>query len=131
LGRLPDLHGLTMARRGLGRYPSAKKTVVDGITFHSKREAKRYQELKFLEAAGAIKGLELQPVFTLYAGDEPLLLRSPRYPNGRKLKYIADFRYYDLARHCIVIEDAKGHRTDVYKIKKALMEVMGFLVDEV
>ncbi|MDD3747626.1 MAG: DUF1064 domain-containing protein, partial [Anaerostipes sp.] len=39
----------------------ARKTVIDGITFDSKREAKRYQELKLLEQAGEISYLELQP----------------------------------------------------------------------
>lgn len=33
---------------------NAKKTAVDGITFDSKREAKRFEELKELEAAGVI-----------------------------------------------------------------------------
>jgi dsDNA-binding SOS-regulon protein len=42
---------------------NAKKTVVDGITFHSKKEADRYCELRLLQKAGQISHLELQPVF--------------------------------------------------------------------
>ena len=42
-----------------------KKTVVDGITFDSRKEAKRYQELKLLEKAGEIKDLRRQVVHLL------------------------------------------------------------------
>ena len=38
----------------------SKRTVVDGITFDSKKEANRYCELKLLEKSGEIKNLELQ-----------------------------------------------------------------------
>ncbi len=39
----------------------AQPTIVDGIRFHSKGEARRYQELRLLERAGEITNLELQP----------------------------------------------------------------------
>ena len=42
-----------------------KKVNVGGIVFDSKLEAKRYQELKFLERVGDIKDLQLQPSFDL------------------------------------------------------------------
>lgn len=42
-----------------------RKTVIDGIHFPSKLEAARYQQLKLLELAGQITGLELQPRFEL------------------------------------------------------------------
>ena len=42
-----------------------KKTVVDGITFDSRKEAKRYQELKLLEKAGEIKDLRRQVKYEL------------------------------------------------------------------
>jgi hypothetical protein len=60
-----------MARRG-ARMPqerrskfNARKTVVDGIVFHSAKEARRYGELKLLEKTGEIRGLILQPSFPL------------------------------------------------------------------
>ena len=37
-----------------------KKTVYDGITFDSKKEAQRYSELKLLEKVGKIKNLKRQ-----------------------------------------------------------------------
>ena len=60
----------------------AVKTVIDGITFDSKREAKRYTELKLLEKTGMITHLELQPEYQITI-------------NGAKIcKYRADFRYF-------------------------------------
>jgi len=96
---------------------NAKKTVVDGITFDSKAEARRYGELKLLERAGLISKLKLQPKYVLI----------PAYTNGngrkiRAMHYIADFEYYDHERKRIVIEDVKGHKTREYKLKKKLFE---------
>ena len=42
-----------------------RKAVIDGITFDSKKEAQRYTELKLLEKAGKITGLQLQREFEL------------------------------------------------------------------
>ena len=50
--------------KGASKY-KAQKTEVDGILFDSKKEAKRYAELKFLEKAGEISNLVLQPLFVL------------------------------------------------------------------
>ena len=92
----------------------AKKTVVDGITFDSKKEARRYQELKLLERAGVIKDLSLQPNF--------LLQDKFKYKEKteRKIEYIADFQYYVIKDKKWVIEDVKGYKTDVYKLKRKL-----------
>ena len=94
-----------------------RKAVIDGITFDSKKEARRYSELKLLKKAGRIENLELQPSFVLVDG----------YVNGagkkiRPMTYKADFRYYDVMEKCEVIEDVKGVRTEVYKLKKKLFE---------
>ena len=79
-------------------------TVVDKVRFASKREAKRYAELKLLERAADISELELQPKFLLGTDDTPFLIRSKGYPNGRRAVYLADFRYRDRAGE-VVIED--------------------------
>ena len=87
---------------------SAIKTEVDGFIFASKREAKRYSELKLAERNGDISNLELQPKF-------PLIV------NGKKVAtYIADFRYTE--RGEVVIEDSKGFRTAIYRLKKKMVE---------
>ena len=92
---------------------NARKTVVDGITFDSKKEARRYSELKLMEKAGDIYNLELQPRF--------LLQDKFRYKGKtfRKVEYVADFRYTDKTGATIV-EDVKGFLTDVYSLKKKL-----------
>lgn len=81
-----------------------KRCEVDGISFMSQGEARRYSELKLLEKAKQIQGLQLQVKIPLYA----------------KINYIADFVYYENGKK--VIEDFKGFRTSVYKIKKKLIE---------
>ena len=103
------------------------KTELDGITFASRHEASRYAELKLMQKAGLISDLQLQRVFTL--------IDTQRDRNGkiieRPVKYIADFVYKD-ADGRTVVEDAKGMRTDVYKIKRKLMlSIYGIRIKEV
>jgi hypothetical protein len=96
-----------------------KRTVVDGITFASKREAKRYGELKMFERTGVIRELKLQVPFDVVL-------------NGTKVcRYIADFAYIDFKERYIV-EDAKGKRTALYILKSKLMKaVLGIEIVEV
>lgn len=92
----------------------AKKTEVDGIKFDSKKEAKRYITLKELEKKGNIEKLILQPRFLLQEGFRK---------NGkayRKIEYVADFMYEQDGK--LIIEDVKGIKTDVYKLKQKLFE---------
>lgn len=121
-------------KRKRGRYGNVKKPVVDGHRFDSQREADRYGELKLLEYADKIFGLRLQPRYPIVIGRVPVVKRSERYPNGRPLTYVADFSYIDTATGNRVIEDVKmqsGHKTEVYKIKRALMDAMGYSITEV
>jgi len=89
----------------------ARKTVVDGVTFASAKEAARYAQLRTLERAGLVKGLILQP-------------RFPLVVNGEKVcTYVGDFEYRDETGGR-VIEDVKGVKTDVYRIKNKLMRAV-------
>lgn len=100
------------------KYGSVKKSV-NGIVFDSKRESNRYQELMVLEQAGEIKNLRLQVPFELI----------PKSKYGMPIRYIADFVYYENEQ--LIVEDAKGVRTPVYKIKRRLMaEVYGIQIKE-
>lgn len=92
----------------------ARKTVVDGITFDSRREAKRYGELKLLERAGAIKGLRRQVRYELIPAFD---VGGKHY---RPTSYVADFVYTDCETGGEVVEDCKGYRTDVYRLKAKL-----------
>lgn len=93
---------------------NAVKTLVDGIKFDSRKEAKRYQELKLLERAGAIKELELQPRFLL---QDKFTLDRKTY---RKIEYVADFKFWDNGKRSWIVEDVKGVKTEVYKLKKKI-----------
>jgi len=99
----------------------AKPTVVDGIRFASKKEANRYMELKLLVLAGEIEGITLQPGFKLGTDDAPVLMRSARYPNGRRASYFADFKY-KCKDGREIIEDVKGMDTPLSKLKRAVVE---------
>jgi len=95
-----------MARSKYGN----KKVIVDGYKFDSKVEARRYQELRWMECSGAIHDLELQPKY-----DFPI-----KYASNRKVTYTADFKY-TLGSDTIV-EDVKGVGTAAGKLKWALMK---------
>ena len=102
-----------MGRKGdkLSKY-RAKKCVIDGIKFDSLKEGARYQELKLMERANAISNLELQPKFKLQDGFNHQGKRE------RAIHYVGDFQYIENGR--VVVEDTKGFRTDVYKIKRKM-----------
>ena len=85
----------------------AKAKVVDGIRFPSAREARRWQELKMLQHVGRIRSLERQVPIELHAAG-----------GGRVGRYVADFRYYDVERGRLIVEDAKGFKTALYTWKK-------------
>lgn len=80
-----------------------KKITIDGIEFDSKKEAQRYWELKLLQRAGVISGLELQKKYELIPTQ-----RIDGKVVERAIKYIADFAYIKDGRQ--VVEDVKGYR---------------------
>lgn len=89
-----------------------KKTVIDGITFDSIKESQRYLILKDMLKNKQIEDLQLQPKF--------LLQDSFKY-NGKtekKIYYIADFSYIKDGK--LIVEDVKGKKTAVYKLKRKL-----------
>lgn len=104
----------------------AKSTILDGVKFASKREAKRWTELQLLERGGEIANLVRQFKISMEGRDGPILT-----PTGRKAAYVADFVYYDNRLKCCVIEDAKGFPTPEYKLKRAILAAMGLPIKEV
>ena len=91
----------------------SKKTIIDGITFDSKKEGLHYLELKRRQELGEISNLELQPSFLL---QEKFKRDGKTY---RPITYIADFRYVEEGK--VIVEDVKGFKTPEYKIKKKLL----------
>jgi len=96
----------------------AQRTEAFGMTFDSKKEAKRYGELRALQIAGVISDLTCQVHMPLY-GQNGML----RTDHGRQIKYVADFVYREDGVE--VIEDTKGVRTPEYRLKKAILKSMG------
>jgi hypothetical protein len=94
----------------------AEPIIVDGVRFASKKEARRYGELKLLARLGKIDGLIVQPKYRLLI--LPFLGRE-RVSVG---EYIGDFQYVE--HGAIVVEDVKGVRTPVYRLKKRLVEAL-------
>lgn len=92
-----------------------KPTVIHGIKFDSAREGNRYRVLSALNNSGHIAMLQLQVPFTFSINGAEL-----RYASGRKVKYVADFVYTQDGKR--VVEDVKGIKTDLYKLKAALMK---------
>ena len=78
--------------------------------------------MKLLERSGAILDLELQPRYPLGTDAEPVLIRSKGYPNGRRVCYVADFRYYDTREARVIVEDTKGFDTPAARLKRAFTE---------
>lgn len=101
-----------------------KKVIYDGIKFDSKKEGSYYLKLKAMEELGIIRDLKLQVKFEL----------QPSYKfNGktiRAINYIADFTYYDENNKYHIV-DTKGIKTDVYKIKKKMMQYKGYEIEEI
>ena len=89
-----------------------RKTVVDGITFDSAAEARRWEVLRMLERTGAVSGLERAVSFPLYVQCVEV---------GR---YVADFVYFWPNRDR-VIEDVKGVQTAVFRLKARIMAAQG------
>lgn len=114
------------------------KTEVDGIVFDSRKEARRWKELRLLEDEGHISDLQRQVRFELIpAQKEP----DTRGPKGgvikgktieRKVEYVADFVYTDAETGEMVVEDTKGMKTKDFIIKRKLMlYVHGIRVREI
>jgi hypothetical protein len=89
-----------------------KRTQVDGHSFMSKAESKRYLYLLLVQKSGEIENLQLQPAFKIEM-------------NGRKIcKVILDFSYFDKNLSKWVYEDVKSKATDtpISRLKRKLVE---------
>lgn len=121
-----------------------RKIIVDGITFDSKKEAKRYKELKMLEKAGIIRDLKRQVKYVLipaqYGRTDEVYIKGNnkgKQKKGRLIErecaYYADFVYMQNGN--TIVEDVKGYRNgqayNLFVIKRKLMlYVHGVIVKE-
>lgn len=94
--------------KGKPRIKNVKRKLVNGIEFDSTKEARRYQDLELMQQAGQIFELRRQVPF-------PIAI------NGMTVcVWLADFVYRQAGQD--VIEDVKGWKTDVYLLKKKLVQ---------
>ena len=90
--------------------------------YASVKEARRAEQLKLEQAAGAITGLQEQVRYELI----------PKQEGERACAYVCDFRYY--RDGALVVEDVKSpaSRTPEYIIKRKLMlQVHGIRIREI
>ena len=108
--------GLRSARfllnSGSSKY-GAQRIQLDGHVFASKAEARGYQVLKILEAAGRITSLKLQPRYVLQAG-----FRDGGGKWVRSIVYVGDFEFRRDGK--VVCVDVKGIQTPAFRLKAKL-----------
>lgn len=120
-----QLHEALAKKGGTKRVKGAVPTRSgDNIKHDSKREAVRWDELRMMERGGEISNLKRQVPIKLYGQCGPILTKT-----GKIMEYLADFTYTDGGVG--IIEDAKGHPTDVYIMKRAILAAMGLRIREV
>lgn len=103
--------------RGRNKY-GARKTRCNADHIHaSKAEATRCDQLHLLQRAGAIVGLEQQPVFRFEVDGRPVML-----DNGQQARLTADFAYVENGRK--VVEDRKGVIVRDFPLRWALARTM-------
>ena len=90
-----------------------KRIEFEGIRFDSIAEYRRYADLKLAEQAGEITDLQVHPRFLLQEA-----FTTPDGGREAQITYIGDFQYTERGK--IVVEDVKGCRTEVFKIKRKL-----------
>lgn len=98
------------------RVKNTRRKTVNGIEFDSTREARRYQDLALMQQAGQIRGLRRQVPFAI------------EIKGAHICEWRADFVYEEIHKHngetarTERYEDSKGHRTEVYLLKKKMVE---------
>lgn len=91
--------------------PVVERTM-DGIVFASKKEMKRYAELKLLQRAGEVQDLELQPEFRVSINDQ------------HYCTYTADFAYTEKGERIVEELKSTGTAKDAaYRLRKKAAEL--------
>lgn len=117
----PGSHEPKRSEGAVAKKPSKyhnARTKVDGLVFDSKREADRWMALRARAEAKDITNLRRQVSFDLTTLNRVAPEEGGFQTVGR---YIADFTYLENGR--VVVEDAKGVRTALYKWKKKHFEI--------
>lgn len=124
---------------------NAKKVTVNGITYDSRKEARRHAVLLEMEKNGEINDLQMQVKFVLIPAQYELYERygkkGQRLKDGRRCierecAYVADFVYSKNGE--MVVEDTKGYRnpstaTYAYFVlkRKLMLWIHGIRITEI
>lgn len=100
----------------MSKYFNQKLKAPDGQEFDSVKEFHRWGCLRLLERAGKIHQLKRQVKFVLIPAQKD---EKTGKVVERECSYLADFTYYEDNKY--VVEDCKGYKTDIYRLKKKLM----------
>ena len=98
-----------------------KKVFCDGMTFDSKKELARYLELKILERAGEVRGIECQKKFELITS---VKINGKTKP---AIRYFSDFSYFIVKDGEFIVEDVKSAMTRKlapYRMKIHMMKYL-------
>lgn len=124
------IKGMPLRRRskwGVDHSPEGRaKRTVDGILFHSLKEARHWQTLQQWQRAGLITDLRRQVPYDLYAASGEVIAQ-----------YVADMTYrrWDKAlgayEAAVTVVDVKGARTPMYTLKRKWLAAQGVFVQEV
>ena len=123
-----------LTRKKSNKY-HAKKVVVDGITFDSENESKRYLFLKQAQADGVISDLELQPQYIILPAIKGKRVkhfkripdRIEEYTIQQQVKYTADFRYIKDGQ--TIVEDVKGSKFTMSRDLPLRVKMMKYFHD--
>jgi len=86
----------------------------DGFHFDSLAEYHHYQMLKLMEQAGEIWNLKVHPRYLILDGFDH------DAQHERPIFYEADFSYFDKHDKCTIVQDVKGMRTALYRLKRKM-----------
>lgn len=118
--RMPKRSAIVRSKYGVRTDAAGKEArTVDGVLFDSMKEAKRYQDLKLLVRSGEVRELQLKTKF-------PIAIEK-----NKICVYVCDFDYFNVDWKRVV-EDVKGVKTAVYRLKKKLVKaIYGIEIQEV
>lgn len=97
-----------------------KPCQVGAEKYRSQRERDRHQALLMMQRTGRIADLKREVPYELAPGVKIIGEKRKR----PAVRYVADFLYRDMRTGSLVIEDAKGVQTPLYRLKKHLMKTV-------
>jgi len=116
LSDLPKLRAKRL-RNGGGSNRGNKRVEIDGHKFQSIAESRRYEQLRLLQMAGKIHGLELQPHLDLFV-------------EGVKVtRYTPDFQYWKGSASVCIFEDVKGKLEEAAWVRIRLARALGYKIE--